>query len=209
MGSNVVCRNHNPVLSFFMTYHQVCNKSNTTAAKCGAGTVYLSGHPSSPSVLLGLMLLDLQFSMLCFVNYCLSFCLFSIVLSVLLRFTASGYSFGILDLRLLVTPLVSQIYDFWLLLWYLRFTASGYSFGILDLRLLITPLVSQIYDFWLLLWYLHTFLTCTPEAKKKLFGNRTIYHYKSLNKIVIYYLAAAICVMAMLPQLISIILTTI
>jgi hypothetical protein len=76
-----------------------------------------------------------------------------IVLSVL-RFTASGYSCGILwplyclsfDLPLLVTPVVffghcivcPSIYHFWLLLWYsvaivlsvLRFTASGYSCGI-------------------------------------------------------------------------------
>jgi hypothetical protein len=27
------CRNHNPVLSSFMTYHQVSNKSNTTGAR--------------------------------------------------------------------------------------------------------------------------------------------------------------------------------
>ena len=80
-----------------------------------------------------------------------------IVLSVLLRFTASLYSFGIFwslhclsfyALRFLITPLVSSghcivcpstIYGFSLLLWYLlaialsvllRFTASHYSFGI-------------------------------------------------------------------------------
>jgi hypothetical protein len=52
------------------------------------------------------------------------------------------YSFGILDLWLLFTPLVSQIYGFWLSLWYLRFTASDYPFGILDLPLLIAHLVS-------------------------------------------------------------------
>jgi hypothetical protein len=95
-----------------------------------------------------------------------------------------------LDLRLLITPLVScghcivcrsWIYDLWLPIWYLlaialsvllRFTTSGYRFGILwplyclsflDLRLLITLLVScghcivcpsSIYDFWLPFWYL-------------------------------------------------------
>ena len=78
-------------------------------------------------------------------------------MSVLLRFTASHYSFGIFwslyclsfyALRLLITPLVSfghcivcpsTLYGFSLLLWYLlvivlsvllRFTASHYSFGI-------------------------------------------------------------------------------
>jgi hypothetical protein len=37
------CRNHNPVLSSFMTYHRVCNKNNTTDPTWGAGTVYPSG----------------------------------------------------------------------------------------------------------------------------------------------------------------------
>jgi hypothetical protein len=46
---------------------------------------------------------------------------------------ASDYPFGILDLRLLITP------------WYLRFTDSDYPIGILDLRI---PL-----------WCLQTFLT--------------------------------------------------
>jgi hypothetical protein len=95
--------------------------------------------------------------------------LVAIVLSVLLRFTDSDYPSGILwplcclfflDLRILITPLVScghcvvcssSIYGFWLPLWYLRFTDSDYPFGILwplcclfffDLRILITPLVS-------------------------------------------------------------------
>jgi hypothetical protein len=70
------------------------------------------------------------------------FFLLAIMLSVLPRLTATDYPFGILDLRLLITPLVSWIYGFWFPLWYLRFTASDYPFGILDLRLLITPLVS-------------------------------------------------------------------
>ena len=82
--------------------------------------------------------------------------LLAIALSVLLRFTASHYPFGIFwplyclsfyALRLLITPLVSfghcivcpTLYGFSLLLWYLlaivlsvllRFTASHYSFGI-------------------------------------------------------------------------------
>ena len=94
--------------------------------------------------------------------FCVVFCPFvlflvAIVLSVLLRFTASDYPFGILwplyclsffDLRLLITPLVScghcvvcpsSLYGCWLPLWYLvaivlsvlRFTASDYPFGIL------------------------------------------------------------------------------
>jgi hypothetical protein len=79
------------------------------------------------------------------------------------------YFLSLLDLRFLITPLVScghcivcpsSIYDFWLLLWYLvaivlsvltRFRTFDYPFGILwplyclsvlDLRLLIIPFVS-------------------------------------------------------------------
>ncbi len=33
-----VCYNHCPVLSSFMTYHRVCNKSNTTGDSCRVGT---------------------------------------------------------------------------------------------------------------------------------------------------------------------------
>jgi hypothetical protein len=40
-----ICRNHNPVLSSFMTYHRVCNKSNTTGTTCGTGTAYPSRAP--------------------------------------------------------------------------------------------------------------------------------------------------------------------
>ena len=107
--------------------------------------------------------------------------LLAIVLSVLLRFTDSHFPFGIfwplcflffLDLRILITPLVSfghcvfcssQIYGFSFPLWHLlaivlsvllRFTDSHFLFGIfwplcclffLDLRILITPLVSFVH----------------------------------------------------------------
>ena len=111
-------------------------------------------------------------------DFCLPFWyLVAIVLSVLPRFTTSDYPFcilwplyclSLLDLRLLITPLVScgryivcpsSVYDFWLPLWYL--VAIVFS-SFLDLRFLITPLVScghcivcpsSIYDVWLPLWY--------------------------------------------------------
>jgi hypothetical protein len=38
-----VCRNNQPVLSSFMTYHWVFNNSNTTGATNGTGTTYPSG----------------------------------------------------------------------------------------------------------------------------------------------------------------------
>ena len=48
--------------------------------------------PSSPRFLEGFVLYGLQFSVSCFVDQCL--CLFAIVLSILLQFTASDYPFG-------------------------------------------------------------------------------------------------------------------
>ena len=103
-----------------------------------------------------------------------------IVFSVLVRFTASHYSFGIFW-SLYCLSVLLRFYGFSLLLWYLLaivlsvllgFTASHYPFGIFwplyclsiyALRLLITPLVSfghcivcpsTLYGFSLLLWYL-------------------------------------------------------
>jgi hypothetical protein len=47
-----VRRNHNPVLSSFMTYHRVCNKSNRTGATRGTGTTYPSGaHEFVPGLI--------------------------------------------------------------------------------------------------------------------------------------------------------------
>jgi len=70
-----------------MTYDWGCNKSNTAGAICGARTTdpsvtYELDHARS---LVWFVLLDLQFSVKCFVDRCLSFCTFllDIVLSVL------------------------------------------------------------------------------------------------------------------------------
>ena len=40
-----ICRNHNPVLSSYMTYHMVCIKSSTMGVTCEARTAYHSGAP--------------------------------------------------------------------------------------------------------------------------------------------------------------------
>ena len=64
------CRKHFQVLFSFFTYHRVCNQSNTTGATSGAGTAYPSG---TPSFLVRFVLLDLQFSVQCFVDGCLPF----------------------------------------------------------------------------------------------------------------------------------------
>ena len=103
-----------------MIYHQVCN---TASATNGEGTAYPSkaSEFNTGFELSSCYSIFSIFCVVCFVDLCLSVCpsSFGLVLSVLLRFTASDYPFGIL-----------------------RFTASDYPFGILDLWLLITPLVS-------------------------------------------------------------------
>jgi hypothetical protein len=40
------CHKHFSVLSSCMTYHRVCNSSNTTGVISGAGTVYPTGPPT-------------------------------------------------------------------------------------------------------------------------------------------------------------------
>ena len=53
-----VCRNYNPTLSSFMTYHRLINKSNTTDDTCWAGTAYLPRHMSSPLILVLFVLFE-------------------------------------------------------------------------------------------------------------------------------------------------------
>ena len=45
----LICRYHNPTLSSFMTYHRARNKSNTTGATYGDGTIYpFDAHEFTP-----------------------------------------------------------------------------------------------------------------------------------------------------------------
>jgi hypothetical protein len=79
-----------------MTYHRFCNKSYTSAT-CGAGTAYPSGASEFSGFSGVPVALSLVFCAMC----CrLLFVLFllTIVLSVLLRFTASDYPFDIFKL---------------------------------------------------------------------------------------------------------------
>jgi hypothetical protein len=54
-----VFRNHNPVLSSFMTYHTVCNKSSMMVPNVEQKLITLSEHPSSSPVFVGFVLLNL------------------------------------------------------------------------------------------------------------------------------------------------------
>jgi hypothetical protein len=87
-----ICRNQNPVLSPFMTYHRVCNKSNTTDATSGAETAYTSGAPEFiPGFLRGSWC-----SIISFVDRCLP--------CSLLSFGHSLYCLSFFVLWLLITP---------------------------------------------------------------------------------------------------------
>jgi hypothetical protein len=58
----------------------------------------LPEHLSSPPVFSGVRVIRSLVLCVCFVNRCMSFCPFSLVLCVLLRFTDSDYPFGIFKL---------------------------------------------------------------------------------------------------------------
>ena len=93
-----ICRNHNLVLSSLITYHWICNKSNTTGAACGAGTAYPSPtHEFTPDLS---RVRDAGSLNLCVVLCRSLFVLFllAIVLFVLLCIKDSDYPFGIFKL---------------------------------------------------------------------------------------------------------------
>ena len=90
-----------PVLFSFLTYHRVCNQINTTSATSGAGATSISGASKSiPGFQWGWcysifshMCIFLQIAVCPFLLF-----LLAIVLSVLLRYTDSDYTFGIFEI---------------------------------------------------------------------------------------------------------------
>ena len=101
------CRKYFPVLSSSMTYHRVCNWSNTTGATNGAGTAYPSGAPEfthglrvTRSLVLCVMLCRSLFVLLSF--FFLPMC----CLSFFDRYTDSDYPFGIFKLFFVIYPCV-------------------------------------------------------------------------------------------------------
>jgi len=120
---------HNPALSSFMNCDRGCSKSNTTCVVSGAGTACPSWVSEFTPVFSGVRTVQ---SLVYYVVFCrLLFVLFllAIVWSVLLRFTASDYLFGILDLR------------FSLSLWYLQtFLLSVKQYSRLSLYIISTQL---------------------------------------------------------------------
>jgi hypothetical protein len=103
-----ICRNHNPVLPSFITYHRCCNKSNRTGETSGAGTAYRSEARASPPVISGhLVVWSIVFCALFCRSLIVFLFFFPNVLSVLFRITSSDYPFGILKLFLEKRPKLS------------------------------------------------------------------------------------------------------
>ena len=84
-------RNDFSVVSSFMTYHRVCNYSNTTCVTNGAGTANTSGEPEfTPGFYWGSCYSN--FSYMCiFADRCLSFCTFSFGHCVVCSSTKYGF----------------------------------------------------------------------------------------------------------------------
>jgi hypothetical protein len=96
--------------------HEVYNKSYTTCTSTGAGTSTLPEHLSSPSVLVGFVLINLHFSVYYFVDhYCLSSWPVFLWLLCYLSF---------FDLRLLINLLVSSSFScscfIYIIFWHFR-----------------------------------------------------------------------------------------
>jgi hypothetical protein len=91
-----VCRNINPVISSFLTYHRVCDKSSTTGATRGTGTAFPSSEHGLTPFLSGI---HVAWSLVFSAMFCKSlFFHLSFVLSVILRFMASDYLYDIFKL---------------------------------------------------------------------------------------------------------------
>ena len=82
----------------FMIYKRVCNKINTTGANSGTGTAYHSGAPEFNPGFNGVRVIRSLVLCVCFVDRCLSFVYFLWPFCCLSR----------LDLRILITPLISS-----------------------------------------------------------------------------------------------------
>ena len=94
-----VCRNHNSVLSLFLTYHWFCSNRNTTGVLCGAGTAYPSTAPEfTPGFKWDLCCSIVSF--LCTVLYI-----------ILCPFVLFLFSIVVYVLLLLIPPLLSSIFS--------------------------------------------------------------------------------------------------
>ena len=98
------CRKHFPVLSSFMTYYRFLTTLTQRVSLVEQELFTLPEHLSSPPVFSGVRVSRSLVWYVCFIDRC--FCpfvlfLLAIVLSGLLRYTDSDYSFGIFKLFLI------------------------------------------------------------------------------------------------------------
>ena len=139
-----------------MTYRRDRTMSKTTGATCGAGTSYHSrAHKFIPGFQCGSCCTSVLCNVIQIIVCPFVRVLFAIVLSVLLRFTASDYPFGILAIVLSVLiRFTASDYPFGILAIVLsvllRFTASDYPFGILAVVLSVLQFTASDYPFGIL-----------------------------------------------------------
>jgi hypothetical protein len=121
----------------------------------------LPEHLSSALVFSGLLLLDIKFSVKCFVDRC--FCCWPLCCLFFFDIRFWLPPFGILDTRIMITSLWYLRYTRILItsLWYLRYTDSDYPFGIF--KLLLKTKYSRISFFLILQFYLIFFYIIRTE----------------------------------------------
>ena len=96
------------LVSYGACYYRFCNMRGVTT---GAGIAYPSGAPEFTPGFSGVRVTRSLVLCVCFVDRCLSFCTFSFCYCVVCSSSIYGFwlpPFGILDIRILITPLVSS-----------------------------------------------------------------------------------------------------
>jgi hypothetical protein len=97
-----VCRNHNPVLSSFMSYHRVCSKSKTTGSTFEQELKTLPKHLNSLPVFRGVHVAQS-------LVFCVMFCR---LLFILLSFFSVILLSVLLWLRFLINPFAFSHFSF-------------------------------------------------------------------------------------------------
>jgi hypothetical protein len=100
-----VSRNNNPVHSSFMAYHRAYNKTKSMEATRGTGTATLPENPYPSPLFVGFVLFNLQFSMRCFIDHCLSFLPFTFWLLHCLSF----FNWRLWITTLMIKPLFQSL----------------------------------------------------------------------------------------------------
>ena len=117
-----VFRNHNLFLSSFMTYHRVCNKSNTTGVTSGAVTAYYLGAPEFTSGFSGIFVARWLIFFIVFCRLLLSLCnIFCCCYVIVCLYSIYGFVFPFWYLHIRFPFVLIAIWPFlhaWLIAWF-------------------------------------------------------------------------------------------